>query len=271
MKEKREYISSSAEIMEGEQRLTPEQTAGSKAGYEILKHMTELMDAGIGEEQIKQAAELARDRAVEEYRRLEKSEPWNRVMSTLEDVKTRVSADERLILEGNQKKIKDFVMEWKNELERLKSSPLGQKLSMDRLLYHNTLPADRQIPFLTEGREIRLPAFIAMDEDPRFYLDESLDPQYDPKAREFVSPTKEGLTKVFQAFGAEFPEEIKRTFRPEDELIPTGFDGVSLHLAQQGSRAHAGKRYVLRIVFSPEALDKMMEDHEELNKTEVGQ
>lgn len=85
MKEVPEYTPSKAEIVEAERLLDPEQVAGSKARYEIMKHKEIFQKVGLAEEQIQQVTVYASEKAIEEYRQFERQGPWRQIMNALEE------------------------------------------------------------------------------------------------------------------------------------------------------------------------------------------
>lgn len=262
---KHEYTPSREEIAEAEQRLTPEQAVASNARYDVLKNREIFLKVGLAEDKIKEAAQLAQEKAVAEYRELERREPWRRTMDILENVKPKLSEPERMLLSGHLQWAKEFVVKWKEEFEKIqmnKEKDLSAREVVNLVwhIYNGHAPIGGFIRAPDDPRAY-YPSIQLMREKYRRVVDETAELS---KWNEILSPTKDGIQKVFEEFAAEFPRRIKTT-RDEgaDELIPTQFPGVYLNIV------HTGSEYALSLSFSPEVLKQMVETHEELSKTEL--
>ena len=263
MVEKHEYKPSPTEVAKAERQLTPEQAVGSKAGYEILKHEAELVEVGIDGEQIKQAAELARDRAVEEYHQLEKSEPWHRTMDIVEGVKQRLSPDEQTLIDGHLQWAKEFVYQWKDALEKARKLYGGASTYelVLKLSQYSLMPTGTSFHYARDPR-LAVVGFNLIGPKVRALVDPSAKREED-RSYETLKPTKEGMAAIFKAFGADIPEFKGKEWGWDSEMYDTQFSGVSLSPYE--------RRDGVTVYFNLETLEKMIEVDKELNKTEVEQ
>lgn len=278
MEGKHEYISTPNQTAEAEQRLTPEQAIGSKARYEIMKNQDVLRAVGLSEDKVQEAATLASEKAVEMFHELEQSGPWKNTMDVIEKVKPKLSQAEQLLLNGHQRWAQEFVVKWREELERAKMET-GKDVDANELVHRvwntynghapvggfHAVPPDRNEPHWAVLPH-QFPSIDLMRSKYRGVVDDTIADRKDSRFGELLLPTEEGIKKVFKEFGASFPEKIKNSYERDPEtLVPTQFSGVYLDVLKIGD----SKDYALSLVFSPEVLQQMIQAHEELNKNEM--
>ena len=275
MMEKMEYQPTKAEVVEAENRLTPEQSVASRARYEIRKHKKVLEQAGMTEEQINEASALASEEAVKEYRTLAEQGPWKRTMTIVEEVKERLSPDEQILIGGITRWSSDFVLRWKERIDIVRTR-LGKDASMETLVRdidQNGAPSGmlqwgeplRNFPsFLLFGPKVRSlvdpeaqkQRDTAWEQDKRMPVTQPRKPfgQGEPWD-EVIHPTKEGIASIFQAFGAEIPEESELSDLEKRGLatrpIQTRFEGVYLALSPTQD--------VVSVAFDTETLARMID------------
>lgn len=259
---RKEYVPSETEMAEAERLLTPEQAVARNARYEILKNRQILRGVGVTDKQIQQAAALAGKKAIEEYRYLEKQEPWNRTMNILEETKTKLSPDEQLLLEFHLRKVKDFLPRWEEKVKQTRSA-LGQDLPIEKVINYigwNEGISVGRIRMFDHPAYKSFPAITLMDAkyksevNPRINYSESDD--------EVIKPTDEGARKIFKALGAEYPRRGLReiyTGKSEKDVILTHFPGVFLEVNMGW----------VNLLFSPETLSKMIEAREKLTQSGI--
>ncbi len=282
MEEKIEYKPSAAEIAKAESSLTPEQAVGSKARYEIRKHKEVLESVGVTETQINEASALASDKAIQEYHELERQEPWNRTMRIIEEVKTRLSPDEQVLMEGLTRWEKDFVLQWKERVE-IARTRLGQHVSMSQLVGDIIQKNDAPSSVLQYGQPLQdFPSFLLFSPKVRCLVDPEAQRQRDAAIKqdrrmpvmqprkpfgenepwnEVIRPTKEGIAKIFKAFGAQLPPSGEGTSANGKVLVPTQFDGVYLSLAPRGD--------TVWLAFDVPTLVRMIDARKQLESAET--
>lgn len=81
----REYAPTPKEIRNAEESMEPSWAAMTRARWDIMSHAQDLKAAGVAEEQVKNAAELAAKRAKQEFEQKEKEDPYRRIAKVMED------------------------------------------------------------------------------------------------------------------------------------------------------------------------------------------
>lgn len=281
MERSHEYVPSATEIAEAESKLTPEYRVASNARYEIRKHKEVLESVGVTEAQINKASALASDKAVKEYHELEQQEPWNRTMNIIDEVKTRLSPDERVLIEGLTGWSRNFVFQWKDRIDRVRGR-LGQNATMSEIMQdidQNGAPSS----ILQQGEPLQnYPSFLLFSPKVRSLVDPEAQKQRDiaieqdrrtpvtqPRKlfgqdepwNEVIRPTKEGIAQIFKAFGAQLPPSGEGTSANGEKLVPTQFDGVYLSLALRGD--------TIWLAFDVQTLVRMIDARKELESTET--
>ncbi|MBI4050615.1 MAG: hypothetical protein HY396_01420 [Candidatus Doudnabacteria bacterium] len=80
-----EYTPAPKEIREAEESLEPWQAAMTRAKWDVMSHAQDFTAAGVSQEQIEKAAELAGERAKLEFEQKQKEDPYRRVAQIIED------------------------------------------------------------------------------------------------------------------------------------------------------------------------------------------
>jgi hypothetical protein len=80
-----EYEPSPKKIREAEEAMESWQAAATRARFEIMSHAPDLEAVGVTPDQIKEAAELAGERAREEFEQKEKEDPYRRIAKIIEE------------------------------------------------------------------------------------------------------------------------------------------------------------------------------------------
>ena len=231
--------------------LTPEQVVGITAGQDILRYREALLDAGITEEQIIQATKNASDMAREKYQQLEETGPWHWTMETIERLKKVLSPDDQKLLSAHVQWAHNLAFKWGEALNDARSiygvdTPI--QILIRNVWQFSLLPNSSILR--RDGRQYLL-GFKLIEPKVRFLIYPSV--EADAKgAHDVLMPSKEGIVKIFQTFGANVPERRDdKTLERDGAMVPTRLHGVYLHLSSRGDS--------VAIYFDPQTLEKVIE------------